>query len=142
MSPLLLLLLLLLPRLVLLLLLLLLRSLLRARRVLISPSPSLYSHAAVVAAAVGTVAPTTHDDAITLSLCVRLGPGPGLGLSVLLQPAGFVLLVSGLQVGGKHDPLLVSLLVDFVAGYLGGAEDQEGTSARCAFGGADRAIQG
>lgn len=42
-----------------------------------------------------------------------------------------MLLVSGLQVGGKHDPLLVSLLVDFVAGYLGGAEDQEGTSARC-----------
>ncbi|CAM9630869.1 unnamed protein product, partial [Hapterophycus canaliculatus] len=34
------------------------------------------------------------------------------------------------QVGGKHDPLLVSLLVDFVAGYLGGAEDQERTSAR------------
>ena len=46
------------------------------------------------------------------------------------QPAGFVLLVSGLQVGGKHDPLLVSLLVDFVAGYLGSAEDQESTSAR------------
>eukprot|EP00752_Nemacystus_decipiens_P013042 g11537.t2 len=46
------------------------------------------------------------------------------------NPAGFVLLVSGLQVGGKHDPLLVSLLVDFVAGYLGGAEDQESTSAR------------
>eukprot|EP00903_Cladosiphon_okamuranus_P014688 g13614.t1 len=46
------------------------------------------------------------------------------------SPAGFVLLVSGLQVGGKHDPLLVSLLVDFIAGYLGGAEDQEGTSAR------------
>lgn len=41
-----------------------------------------------------------------------------------------MLLVSGLQVGGKHDPLLVSLLVDFVAGYLGGAEDQKGTSAR------------
>lgn len=48
----------------------------------------------------------------------------------LWQPAGFVLLVSGLHVGGTHDPLLVSLLVDFVAGYLGGQEDQEGTSAR------------
>ncbi|CAM9972983.1 unnamed protein product, partial [Ectocarpus sp. 13 AM-2016] len=34
------------------------------------------------------------------------------------------------KVGGRHDPLLVSLLVDFVAGYLGGVEDQEGTSAR------------
>ena len=53
------------------------------------------------------------------------------GFGTVLQPAGFVLLVSGLQVGGKHDPLLVSLLVDFVAGYLGGAEDQESTSARC-----------
>ncbi|CAN0344762.1 unnamed protein product [Laminaria digitata] len=46
------------------------------------------------------------------------------------KPAGFVLLVSGLHVGGVHDPLLVSLLVDFVAGYLGGEEEQEGTSAR------------
>ncbi|CAM9627762.1 unnamed protein product [Scytosiphon promiscuus] len=46
------------------------------------------------------------------------------------KPTGSVLLVSGLQVGGRHDPLLVSLLVDFVAGYLGGAEDQEATSAR------------
>lgn len=46
------------------------------------------------------------------------------------QSGGFVLLVSGLQVGGSHDPLLVSLLADFIAGYLGGEEDQEGTSAR------------
>ncbi|CAM9590090.1 unnamed protein product [Ascophyllum nodosum] len=47
-----------------------------------------------------------------------------------LKPMGLVLLVSGLQVGGAHDPLLTSLLVDFVAGYLGGRRDQEETSAR------------
>ena len=54
----------------------------------------------------------------------------GGGGAPLLQPMGLVLLVSGLQVGGAHDPLLTSLLVDFVAGYLGGRRDQEETSAR------------
>lgn len=38
--------------------------------------------------------------------------------------------MSGLQVGGRHDPLLVSLLFDFISGYLGGEEDQKKTSAR------------
>lgn len=38
--------------------------------------------------------------------------------------------MSGLQVGGRHDPLLVSLLVDYVAGYLGGQEDHERKMAR------------
>jgi hypothetical protein len=85
----------------------------------------------LVVAVAGVVDATGH---LQVEKWCAPGPAPYNSLALTPDNAGnkgnvtddddvYVLLVSGLEVGGAHDAIGTSLLVDYVTGHLGSEED-------------------
>jgi len=60
---------------------------------------------------------------LTEEWCCAGLPAHPSGLPPPPEEPTFILLVSGLETGGTHDPLPTKLLVDYITGHLGSTED-------------------